>query len=570
MPNEIQVRYTREKLIDFGFKPIGALIVGDITLILERNQDDLFALEPIDPDIQMQEYRQRTEHLNPKNFATIPNVDPTKITYLQLDSKELIKANWIETTSGADKPELEIPTKDAIFFDEKTIELSEDLIRDLFTPKSLKPQKLASFFTLETCDLEVVGIAIRGNNPKIILLPPAVDASRSSTIAGLNNFLEAVYGRLKEKTTQIQKQVDNAIFEASLPTKGQLVFSAKATKETLANVHRRIYQIQALLIALRSDDKLGTQDPAILIHAPFLKQEVTGVGALFQNRNGVTTVDGSIWNSLVEIPGAGFITTDPKPRQKTVIRQPAATPTTVNNTTARPPASEVSPTITEKQKAVELAKDLESGLTTALVTFKDYAIDTLGTKQIQEFTAKIEPIAKSAERYTATRKRGKAPASPTPSSIKAGSAQINLAGIKDSTVFSFITGDQTITDYKLKIDSGLNSIQNTLLPLMKATNGRQERLLSNVKKSNPLLRIQEVSTKLIPELDKLAASAGKNDLFTAEVSFVILGTQILYTLLARYQELKSKGTEVEIDNWASYCYTVTDRLKTLSVEMISK
>lgn len=569
MPNEIQIRYTKEKLVTFGFKPIAALVVGDITMILERNQDDLFAFEPIDPDTQMGDYRDRTKNLNPKNFITIPNVDPTKISYLQLDPKELIKANWIETTSGADKPELEIPTKDTIFFDERTIELSEDLIRDLFTPKSLKPQKLASFFTLETCDLEVVGIAIRGNNPKIILLPPAVEGSRSSTISGLNNFLEAVYGRLKEKTTTIQKQVDNAIFEASLPTKGQLVFSAKATKETLANVHRRIYQIQALLISLRSDDRLGTQDLNILKHAPFLKTEATGVGALFQNRNGVTTIDGSIWSNLVEIPGAGFITTDPKPRQKTIIRQPAATPATVNNP-ARPQVSEVSATITEKQKAIDLSKDLEAELTSALVAFKDYTIDTLGVKQIQELTTKIEPITKSAERYATTRKRGKAPANPTPSNIKAGSAQINLAGLKDSAVFSFITGDQAVTDYKLKIDSGLNSIQNTLLPLMKATNGRQERLLSNVKKTNPLLRIQDVSTKLIPELEKLAGSVGKNDLFTAEASFVILGTQILYTLLARYQELKSKGTEVEIDNWANYCYTVTDRLKTLSVELISK
>lgn len=570
MPNEIQTRYTKEKLDNFGFKPIAAIVVGDITMILERNQDDLFAFEPIDPDVQMGDYRERTKHLNPKNFITIPNVDPTKISYLQLDSKELIKANWIETTSGADKPEIEIPTKDAIFFDEKTIELSEDLIRDLFTPKSLKPNKLASFFTLETCDLEVVGIVIRGNNPKIILLPPAVEGSRSSTISGLNNFLEAIYGRLKEKTTQIQKQVDNAIFEASLPTKAQLVFSAKATKETLANVHRRIYQIQALLISLRSDDKLGTQDPNILKHAPFLKQEATGVGALFQNRSAVTTIDGSVWSSLVEIPGAGFITTDPKPRQKTVIRQPAATPTSVSNPTPQPQTSEVSATVSEKQKAIDLARDIETALSGALIVFKDYTLDTLGTKQIQEFTAKVDQLAKSAEKFTSIRKRGKAPANPTPSSIKAGSAQINLAGLKDTAVFSFVTGDQTVTDYKQKTDAGLATIQNTLLTLMKATNGRQERLLSNVKKANHLLKIQDVATKLVPELAKLATIAGKNDLFTAEASFIVLSTQILYTLLARYQELKSKGTEIEIDNWASYCYTVTDRLKSLSVEMITK
>ncbi len=568
---EINTRYSPEKLSEFGFVPVGVIVLGDTTFLFKKDKETLFALEPVDPATQRDYFKKQTERLNQKNYINIPGVDAVQVSFAQLSSKSQITANWIETTSGADKPEIHIPVTDPIIFDERLIELNEDVLRDLFLPKDART-KAATFFTMETADLEIIGIAIRGSNPKLLFLPAAVEGSRLSTITGLNNFLDAIYLRLIERTTQTQKQVDGGIFEASLPTKGQLVFSSEATKKSLAAAHKRLYQIQGLLIALRGDDRLGTQDPGILAHAPFLRTEIkqSGIAALLNKSQAPekVIVDGTIWSNLNHAPGAGLIATGPRTARPAQIRPISVVTANRPEQVVRTP--EPARQMTEKQKAMLLAKELDSGLNTALTMFKDYPVEALTLKQVQELGEKIEVISKNAEKYTSQRTRGKAPANPAPTRITFTNGSTNLAGIKDERLFAFMTGSQIVTDYKAKIDAGLATIQNTILPIMKSTSSRQERLLSASRSSRVLAKVPSFSDKLLPELDIVSNSVGKKDLYTAECGYILLASQVCYILWARYQELKSVGTEVEIDNWANYCYTTTNRLRQLASELISK
>ena len=142
--SEIETKYSSEKLKDFGFLPVGVIVLGDTTFLFQKNKETLFALEPVDPASQRDYFRSQTQRLNQKNYINIPGVDAVQVAYAQINAKSQIKANWIETTGGADKPEIEIPITDPIFFEDSVIELNEDVLRDLFLPKETKT-KLATF-----------------------------------------------------------------------------------------------------------------------------------------------------------------------------------------------------------------------------------------------------------------------------------------------------------------------------------------------------------------------------------------------------------------------------------------
>ena len=566
---EINTTYTPEQLEGFGFQTVGVVVLGDTTFLLKRNKDALFAMEPVNQNNNLSYFKKQTERLSTKNRVEIPEVDATQVEFLQIDPQAPLEVAWVETVSGADKPEISIPVKNAISFGEKKIELDDETLSDLFLPEKDLKAKQAVFFTMTAADQEVIGIAIRGEQPKLIMIPTALDTGRQSTIAGLSSFLEGVYLKLKDKTTDIQKLVDSQVFEASLPTNGKLVFAAESSKKSLVELHKLIYQIQALLISRSVDGKLGTQDEKILNFAPFMVKEEkqSGLAALLSQSKKPQNlvIDGTIWTKLNAPMEKGFIKTSPRRPSVNYVQPAVKRP--VPATSVKPVAQEAPRQLTEKQKAILLSKELDTDLYGTFNMFKDFGIDGLGLKQVQEMDVRLETLSKEAEKYTIERKRGRAPVTPAPSRVVCTAGTMNVGGVKDSEVFGFLTGDAPVTDIKQKIEAVFEIWQKVGKPIFDQTKSRQERLLSQISQK----RISnEVSTQLMPVLQKISKEKGGADLYSGELTYLLLAHQVTYCLWSRLQELKKSGTEVEIDNHINYCYATIDRLKAISSEMTSR
>lgn len=581
MPVEA-IRYNSEQLKGFGFRTIAVIVLGNYTFLLKQNQDALLAVEPIDSNSQRDYFTREVDRLTPANQIQIPGVDPDQIDLAQINGKTEVGSRWAEKTSGPDEPTLTVQVKDCVTFNDRAVDLSEQEIFDLFVPS--RGKRTATFFLIDTAEQEVIGIALRRASPKLLLLPPSVEGSKFSPVGGLLLLLGSVYTRLIEHTTQTQSQVDNLVFEASLPTKKQIIFAAEANNKRQGELHRKILQIQGLMAALKADPKLGIQDPKILDILPILKQDNKaggGISGLFGGRQGPTPksmmIDNSIWESLLEKPGQGFITTAARPSRPTMQPTPSRPQPAPQRVEQRPapqaapaPRPEARPQ-TEKDKALLLAKEVEDGLQNAMRTFSSVSLNEIGLKQVQELNDLIQKISQASQRYTNQRRRGQPPQRPTPSNIQPQNGTVKIGGAKDETTFGFLTGNNPVTDYKQKIEAAFSAWQQMVLPVFKNTSSRTERLLTSLVRNNELAnKFPDVKNTLIPQLIAYIRQTSQKEAYSGELAHVILISQVIYVLWARLQELKNSDNPTEIDNWANYCYNTMERAKQLTTEILKK
>lgn len=576
MPIET-AKYNQEELRGFGFRTIAVIVLGNYTFLLKQNQDALLAVEPIDSNSQRDYFTKEVDRLTAANQIQIPGVDPDQIDIVQINNKKGVEIRWAEKTSGPDEPTITLQIKDCLTFNERAANLSEQEIIDLFVPAKGR-NRAATFFLIDTAEQEVIGIALRRASPKILLLPPSIEGSKFSTLGGFLTVLDSLYTRLIEHTTQIQSQVDNLVFEASLPTKKQIVFAAESNNKRQAEFHKKILQIQALLVALKADPRLGSQDPKVLDLLPILRQENKQGGGLFgggrQNQAPKSImIDNSIWETLLEKPGQGFIATSARPARPQVQAtpprpQPTPQPARVET---RPAPTEVRPQKTEKEKALTLAREIEDGLQNSLKLFSSTYSSEIGLKQVQELNDAVQRISQASQRYTNERKRGKPPVTPIPTRIQPQNGIIKIGGAKDESTFEFLTGNNVVTDYRQKIEAAFDAWQNMVLPIFRNTSSRTERLLTSLVKNNELAgKFPNVKNTLIPQLIAYIRQTQQKEAYSGELAHVILVSQVMYILWARFQELKNCNDPVEIDNWANYCYNTMERAKQLTIEILKK
>ncbi len=565
-PQRFSIYSSQELKNKYGFDTIAVITLGEVPVLIRQNSEGLLAAEPIDPYFESVYFEKEKQTITPQNQHSVAGVDVDQVGFLQVELKVAVKASWAERTIGADEITLTLGVVDTLDFSKNSFELTEEELLDLFVPMGQKIRK-AAFFRIDTTKQELIGIVVRRAKPYLLFLPPLSDGSQLSPISGLVKFLDDIYTRLIEHKTDLQNQVNALVFEAMLPTKELVVFTAGASKKKHAEVHRKIYQIQALLLALRADEKLGLQDPKLLTHAPFLKptQQKAGFGGWGGKKETtpVTTIDSHIWELLLEPVKAGFINTPPRSSKTqqpmkiaTVIPSPNSRPVP---TTSTPPAKVLS----EKQKALTEVKELNELLSKALMHFNQMSLETIGLKQVLEFDDLVlKRIVESADRYMQKRRRGTPPTVATPSTLNPVTNVVRVGNLNDSFVFSFLTGTEAL-GYKEKIERAFEVWGRFVPVVFKNTSSRPERQLSQ-------LRINPTFASRYPEIGTVLLPLFHQDVYVGELTHAILCIQIIYVLWYRLQELTKRGEAVEIDNFVTYCYGVIDRLHDISSDLLSK
>lgn len=571
----------REQLVRLGFETIGALTLGETDFLLRQKPTGELVLDVVDNSRDQQYFQKETSILPASSLAKILGVDALQVALLRM-TPQPPKIIWHERSTGPDEPTITYETIGALDFNPAKIDLSEGELTDLFIkPTDRKPA--AAFFAMDTKKQQVIGIALRRQNPALIFLPPQGDGGQLSTTGGLVVMLNGLYERLSQRFTSLQSEVDDKIFKAMLSSGGQVVIATDNTQTGIRkrDLYKRIYQLQAVLLALKAEKSgKGIKDIELFAHAPFLVENGGRKNLFGRGGMNLVRVDQTIWTNLLEEVKAGLITTPvlarpsiPQARPQERLTSPSPTPVSKRDQVVyqAPPAPRAPEApkrqLTEKQKAMLLARDVDYGLQEALAMFAQRQPAEIGLRDVVGLNTHLEDVISKAEAYTQERRRGKPPARPTPGIVHARPGTLMVAGIRDQDAYEYLTG--MVEDYKQKIESVFEAWEKSILPIYQLTNARSQRMLTALPKA-PNLKDQAPEAvhavtrgliRILPDRNQLG------DIAAAELSHILLSEQALYALAEYYRILKEHGESVEIDNWVAYTYNMMYRLRRLSIQI---
>lgn len=572
-----------------GMKTIAVINFRNSPHLIRQNGNGDLRIEYINTGLDKTYYDKEIANLQPNNHYQFPDAD-RRLVHLSIANRSLpLTIEWAERTSGVDEATIHIQAQETVNDQKIRINLQEQELMDLFIKPQNRPSS-ATFVTFDSAEQELIAVLVKRKEPILFFIPPVKETTKLSAISGLNDFIEQLYRELTLKQmTKLQRDVDEKVFKAMLENKMKFEMddSTPARAKLLAT-HKRLYQIQTLLLALQADGKgTGLSDPDLLKLAPFLQangDKGKGLFTIFSaqpENKALVKVDNTIWTSLIEKPSKDLIQTKGvavKPPPVAYKPLPPATRTDIK--TAQQPITPkvepvkqvIDPDQQEKKKAVRLADNLSSQLQSLENMFQKRSLESIGLIDVNKLPPNLQPAIQAAREYTKQRRRGAPPNQPTICEVIAKPNSINFAGIQDSLAYEFMTGK--IPDYRAKIDAAFNIVETILKPLYFTDSSRTERKLSKLR-ANGIVRQADpkAADLVVSQLDTILSKQPQLrnvDINALDVSFLLLSTQVLYALEEQFHQLEQKGKSVEIDNWASYALSTLLRLEQLTNEALQR
>lgn len=598
-----------------NFKPVGVLAFGPTHFIIRENDQANISLERTIPERARAYYENQTQNLPNESFVSFDKVDSDKVTIAQIGiTTPTVK--WTERTTGADEINLTYKANDAK--EQKTLDLNlyEHEIHDLFLKKQGE-ESSASFFTINTAGHELNGIALRRNSPALVLFTPGQDGLSFSPAEGVVMFLNNVYNNISQRPTPLQIKVDERIHDALRPER-EIRFTQSAS-ERQQKIQKKVYQIQALLLAQKAEAGAGDQDPDLLRHVPFLHDQPSNgkqEKGLFSRLRGtqeeaaqhVVTLTPKLWTDLIAQPEAKLLLTagsnallQPKTaaqpinvsrpavteRRPEPIQQPSSAPRNIYERqtpkmkrTAEPyvqPSSEqTTPRDMQKEQAKALARPLQVGIdqTTRFFENNNLKPATLSIAEVNQLGAELDKLILAAEAYQAQRPGGNEVQNPVMQPVKVLQDTLIVAGMRDKTVFEFLTGEVD-ANYMQKINTAFGAWKKYIEPFY-IEGSKEDRSLHALRSNGKFMQeMPEIAGRMRDEVTRaiekdLGRAEARKDANTADVAHILLGEQIMYTLHAQYRQLEAKGKADEIDNWVNFSAQVIKRLKNLVPKAIEE
>lgn len=573
----------REGFSEQDFRTIGMVNFGKSHYLIGENPTAKIRFNFINPAREGLRFHKETKELPEESILTFNNLDSGTVTVAQI-GMTAPTIQWSEKTSGIEEPTVFVEGRNAMKFEKTSVKIFEKELHDLFIPEKDKDRK-ATFFTVDTTSHDLVGIALKRSSPVMMFLTPGSDGLHFTPQIGLQNFVNQMYEKLCDHLTTFQASVDQRVFDAMISDK-DIEFTyddSSAVKVRQKDIQKKIYQIQALLLAAKAEAKeTGMQDPNLLAHAPFLAKATqqtkeSGFFNRFKEEEEPTQpkvrIGNKIWENLVSGLSEDLLVDHEAQARRAAQSVRLVTPTPVYQMPTQP-----SPTVTiPETKTVPVVKDreqspaknatseaykLSTGINNATKLFKNLEIGEVNNTTVDLLGEHVGKTIQYAREYIRVRKPQTSEDDGASAKILVQPDKINVAGIKDHQAFEFLTGDVE-GSYKAKIDSVFSAWESYVKPLFatldeSGQNYSSFRVNGEFRSKNP-----NIFRKLFIDAEKIRKSFEGKDFNLANTAHILLAEQLFYSLHAQYEQIKNANNDSAVDQWATYSFSVLAKFNQL-------
>lgn len=308
---------TDQEAVASAEKTTGILKLGNSHYLIRQGSTAGVIFQPIDPKAEAAKFQDEARNLPARCHNSFEGADEGKVTVAQMGVVPPA-IEWVETTRGVDRPTLKITAEDCLKHRDIRIDIFIKELNDLFL-KGPAPDSRSSFLRLDTVNRELIGITIRREYPLLLMLPYTIDGIHPNPQLGLMTFLQGLDSRLYERPTTLQDLVREKGYDARIMKVLQFEkhFSNLYSKQE--EIITLLYQIKASLLALRAEEGVGIDDPDLLAHMPFLKDNFSGrqaskglLGIFKANDQPDTSlhalkIDNNIWERIVSTPNGRLL-----------------------------------------------------------------------------------------------------------------------------------------------------------------------------------------------------------------------------------------------------------------------
>jgi len=527
-----------------------------------------------------------TRDLAPHMNAVFAGLDPDLLNLIETSGILSPQVTWRSGSGILDEPQISITGNDAFDFSVSKATLYDNEVVDLFSKsKNSKDFKSASFVSMNTAVGDVMGIAVRRNNPVVILLAPSIDGSRMSSKEGLNNLLSGILGGMTSRLSTFEVQVLNSLAEANANGYFQLPYDQTTLGGKLQNnLLMQVFTAKVFFLAREAETNgMGMNHAALLEHFPYLKSAgKTGLAAMVSGAPKNQKLDPSIWDELVEDGSRGVNLKNPgdktprptslKPLEQrgvTYITQKIATQTSNQSSVEAKPTAVINtkPAIsvdTEKTESVAMLKKPIESLAKSLGAYSFIRADRISSQDMATTAIKLEQIKAEFKQIVSSKKIGRPPVTATPVDFQASSSKLKAFGISGGPILEFLSPTKG-KDYRSIVEEATFAwIADSNHQDVNLRNNPKVRLADSLQSSDRLKKLAEHIMTALNLRDVRMINRGYDLVY---MSYCLLVEKTIYALSESGRQLCQNGQSIEIINWAHYCNVVLERLIKLGTDI---
>lgn len=585
--------------LDFN-KTVGAIDLGTYTLLIYPRKEGGYLFRAAKSD-RHDFINAQTKDLSPDTTAYLTGLDPDLLEMVEVGGVLTPQVTWRSGSGVLEEPQIQFTTKDAFEFSSVNVTLFDQEVIDLFAkPKDSKEFKSASIVSFNTSVGDIMGIAVRRNTPVIILVAPALEASRMSSKEGLNSLLNGILTGLTSRLTTFEVEVLNAIAAAKAADYFQMPYDGATLGGQLQNnLLMQVYTARTFFLAREAEvTGEGLNYKPLIEYFPYLRT-LGKKGGLSGLLAGAATSKGlkltpDLWDELVEDASKSIALKNPNdktPRPRTIrplaqrgiklnapaqVMTPAeiaamkqkdaaaATAPAVPPTVVRPAAPTVSPEVIARQETARLVKSSVDKLSASLGQLRTARPEKLTAADYDDSNARLKKVINELQGVIASKKRGRPLATPT---------QVNFQKNQDTlTVYGFANGERILNFVAPAAGEYFNAVDKSIQKWL-TDSDYQNTALRTDPKARTSLSLQ-TSPRLAPLAEDLRVAFNFKDarmingaIDLVYASYLILVEKVLYLLKEAGEQLCQNGQEVEIVNWAYYAQATLSKLIDIDKQM---